>query len=64
MDGIAEILNPNEIIFLAHNPEEPWKTTLVNIKEMNVHIMNKRELLRISEKYIDMCMEKIWVKDF
>lgn len=58
-DGIAEVLDTNEIIFLAHNPKEPWKTTLVNIKDISVHIMNKRELLRFSDKLINLYMEKI-----
>ena len=58
-DGIAEILSANEIIFISHNPDEPWKTTLVNIKDLNVHIMNKKELLRVSNKFIKFCMRKI-----
>jgi len=58
-DGIAEVLNANEIIFISHNTDEPWKTTLVNMKDTNVHIMNKRELLRVSNKFIKLCMEKL-----
>jgi len=58
-DTIAQIKNSKEIIFAAHNPDEPWKSTLVNIKDMNVHIMNKRELLRISDRFIKSCLESI-----
>jgi hypothetical protein len=58
-DTIAEMLDSREFIFLSHNVEEPWKNTLVNIKNMNVHIMNKLELLRISDKFIESCLEKI-----
>jgi len=58
-DTIAEVLDSREIIFLSHNVDEPWKSTLVNIKDVNVHIMNKRELLRISEKFIKSCLEKL-----
>lgn len=58
-DGIAKILSTNEMILLSHSPDEPWKTTLVNIKDLNVHIMNKKELLRVSNKFIKLCMEKI-----
>lgn len=58
-DAIAEVLDSKEIIFMSHNVEEPWKSTLVNIKEMNVHVMNKRELLRVSQQFIDSCLEKI-----
>ena len=58
-DVIAAILDSNEIIFMSHNVEEPWSSTLVNIKGMNVHVMNKRELLRISDDFINSCMEKL-----
>ena len=58
-DVIAELLDSRKIIFMSHNVDEPWKSTLVNIKDMNVHIMNKRELLRVSEKFIESCMEKL-----
>jgi len=58
-DTIAEVLDSKEIIFASHNVDEPWKSTLVNIKDMNVHIMNKRELIRVSEKFIGSCMEKL-----
>ena len=58
-DAIAEILDSREIIFYSHNVDKPWENTLVNIKDMNVHIMNKRELLRVSDKFIKSCMEKL-----
>ncbi len=58
-DGIAQFKDSNEIIFFAHKVDEPWRDTLVNIKNQNIHIMNKRELLRISDEYINSCLEKI-----
>ena len=58
-DTIAELLDSREIVFLSHNVDEPWKNTLVNLKDMNVHIMNKRELLRVGDKFIESCMEKL-----
>jgi len=58
-DGIVDVIDSNEILFLSNNVDEPWLDTLVNIKEMNVHIMNKRELLRVSDKFIECCMEKL-----
>ena len=58
-DGIAEVINSNEIIFLSNNVKEPWKDTIVNIKDRDVHIMNKRELLRVSDKIIELCLEKL-----
>ncbi|MCK5611913.1 hypothetical protein KAR91_59130 [Candidatus Pacearchaeota archaeon] len=58
-DTIAKLIDSNEIIFCSTNKVEEWKTTLVNIKELNLHIMNKREILRVSDKFIESCMEKI-----
>lgn len=58
-DGIADVVDDNEIIFLSHSPKEEWKNTLINIKDMNVHIMNKKELERVSNKLIKFCLEKI-----
>jgi len=58
-DVIAEMKDSKEFIFMSHNVDEPWKNTLVNIKDINVHIMNKRELLRVSDQFIDSCMEKL-----
>ena len=58
-DTIAELLDSREIIFMSYNVDEPWKSTLVNIKDMNIHVMNKRELLRVSDKFIESCMEKL-----
>lgn len=58
-DGIAEVLDSKEIILLAHDVKEPWKDTLVNTKGMNVHVMNKRKLEAVSDKFIESCMEKL-----
>jgi len=58
-DNIAYIKDSKELIFLSTNMDEKWKTVLVNVKDMNVHIMNKRELLRISDEFIRSCMEKL-----
>lgn len=58
-DTIADVINADEIMFLSTNMNEEWKTTLVNMKGLDVHVMNKRELLRVSDKFIDLCMEKI-----
>ena len=58
-DSIAKIFDSDDILFLSHNVDEPWKNTLVRHKGVNIHIMNKRELLRMSEQYIEACMEKL-----
>jgi len=58
-DAIADVINESEIVFMSNDPKEPWKDTLVKISNMNVHIMNKRELLRVSDKLIKSCMEKL-----
>lgn len=58
-DGVAKVLDSKEVVLLAHDVKEPWKDTLVNTKGMNVHIMNKRDLESVSEKFIESCMEKL-----
>lgn len=44
---------------MAYDVDEPWKDTLVNVHETNIHIMNKMALLRNADKFIEKCMEKI-----
>jgi len=58
-DTIADILSPTEMIFYSHNVDEPWKNTLVRMEETNVHIMNKIDLIRNAEKFINICLEKL-----
>jgi hypothetical protein len=58
-DTIAKMKDSKEIIFFSHDPNKPWVNTLVNCKNMNVHIMNKMELIRISDDFIKSCMEKL-----
>ena len=58
-DAIVDVIKSNQIIFMANDIKQPWRDTLINIKEMNVHIMNKKELLRVSDKFIEMCLEEL-----
>ena len=58
-DEIAEIKDSKEFIVISSNMDEKWKSVLVNTKDMNVHFMNKYELVRISDKFIKSCMEKL-----
>lgn len=58
-DTIAKLIDSREIIFCATELIEEWKTTLVNVKDLNVHIMNKRNFLGVADKFIESCMEKI-----
>lgn len=58
-DSIAKLFDNDDFLFYSHNVDEPWKNTLVRHKGVNIHIMNKRELLRISDQFIEKCMEKL-----
>ena len=58
-DAIAEVVDTNKIVFISNDRKEPWKDTLVNVSGINTHIMNKKELLRVSDKYIEKCLEKL-----
>ena len=51
-DDIVEI-KKNYIIFLNHNPKEPWINNLVKFENIDVHIMNKRSFLRHSDTMIE-----------
>ena len=58
-DSIACMKDSKEIIFMSTIMKEKWKSVLVNVKDMNVHVMNKIELMNISQDFIKSCMEKI-----
>ena len=50
-DDIVE-MNKNNIVFLAHKIDEPWINTLTNIKNTDVHLLNKRAFIRHADDYI------------
>ena len=50
-DDIVEI-NKDNILFLNHDPNEPWINHLVNLQKTDVHILNKRSFLRHYEHII------------
>ena len=58
-DTIADVIDTDELIMISNDRKEEWKDVLVNTSGMSVHVMNKRAIERISEKYIKMCMEKL-----
>jgi hypothetical protein len=58
-DVIAKFIDSKEIIFMSWNLKERWKHILVNTKGMNIHVMNKHELLRISSDFIKSSLEKL-----
>jgi hypothetical protein len=58
-DSIAEIVTKDKFIFMATDMKEMWKTTLVNISDMDVHIMNKQDFIVKSGKYIELCKEAL-----
>jgi hypothetical protein len=58
-DTIVELIDSKEIIFMSWNLKERWKHILVNTKGMNIHVMNKLELIRISNDFIKSSLEKL-----
>ncbi len=50
-DDIALSKNPENFHFLAHDRDEPWKYLLVHTHNQDIHIMNKRALMRAIESY-------------
>lgn len=51
-DDIAKIIDIDEWIYLVNNYNEQWKDSLTNIKNENVHVMNKRSLTRCYDELI------------
>ena len=50
-DDIVEV-NKDDILFLSHDPKKPWINHLVKLDKTDVHVLNKRSLLRQYEKMI------------
>jgi len=55
-DDIVEVGNDN-ILFLSHDTKEAWVNNLINLKNTDVHIMNKRAFLRHSDELIKLFLE-------
>lgn len=51
-DDIVEVSKDN-ILFLCHDPKKQWDNILVNLKNADVHIMNKRSFIRHSDSLIE-----------
>ena len=51
-DDIYSINNEQEWIFLATDTKEKWKHILVNHKNLDIHVMNKRALGRIRNELV------------
>ena len=41
-DDIVKFNNLDDIVFLKHNRQEPWKNVLIKHSKDNIHLMNKR----------------------
>jgi len=53
-DDILEVLDLNEWVCLANDPEENWKDILVRHSNHDVHVMNKRALDRVSDQLLEL----------
>ena len=51
-DDIVEVLGPNHWVMLSNLPEE-WKNMVVEIKGEDVHLMNKKSILRNYDKIME-----------
>ena len=50
-DDIVDV-NKDDILFLSHDPKKPWINNLVRLQKTDVHILNKRSLLRHYEQIL------------
>jgi hypothetical protein len=51
-DDIVEVLGPNHWVMMSNLPEE-WKNMVVEIKGEDVHLMNKKSILRNYDKIME-----------
>jgi hypothetical protein len=51
-DDIVQVLGPNHWVMLSNLPEE-WKNMVVEIKGEDVHLMNKKSILRNYQKIME-----------
>jgi hypothetical protein len=52
-DDIIEAKNDNEWIMLSHDQREQWKNILVNTRNQDIHVMNKRAFERVLPKIME-----------
>lgn len=52
-DDLVQINSDNELIFLSNDRQQQWKNVLVKLSGTDIHCMNKRAILRHSDKFID-----------
>lgn len=57
VDDIVEV-NKDSILFLSNDTKQNWINTLVNLKNTDVHILNKRAFIRHSDKLIELFSER------
>jgi len=52
-DDIIEAKNDNEWVMLSHDQREEWKNILVNTRNQDIHVMNKRAFERVLPKIME-----------
>jgi hypothetical protein len=51
-DNLIDIRGKNDFLFLSNFPQEQWKNIAVATKNEDIHMMNKRALLRNYDKFV------------
>ena len=56
-DDLIEVNDVNDWIMLSHNRTEPWKNILIRSEKVNLHAMNKRAVIRHSDRILELMKE-------
>jgi hypothetical protein len=51
-DNLVDIRGKNDFLFLSNYPQESWRNLAVATKNEDIHMMNKRALLRHYDKFL------------
>lgn len=58
-DDLIEVKDVNDWIMLSHNRLEPWRNILIRNEHTNVHAMNKRAVIRHSDRILELMKETV-----
>lgn len=50
-DDIVSVNDDGSMTMLANDVKEPWKNYIVHVEGMNIHVMNKRAILRMHDRF-------------
>lgn len=55
-DDIVKVNDDGSILMLVNDTKEPWHNCLSRMEKTNIHVMNKRALLRNADKFMEVLL--------